>query len=156
MQPDQSHTNHLAAYFSGVNPETFDREEEPTADSDGQVISGTILKNPNDNTSLVPVRVRIAHGVSAETASTMLRKIADLIDDNPSFTSDRAGAAIRRLPDGTYAKKQLTIESMLAAAEQLPKEDRNRLLRIVDQIRIQIDDPKRDKDNGPDEHGLYY
>ncbi len=153
MSNDDSHTNHLSVVFSGLNPETFDRADEPTADADGHVISGNVLKHPNDTPSMVPVRVRVGHGVSPNTAATMLRKIADMIENNPTFTSDRAGSAIRLLPDGTYARKLLTAESMIAAAQQMPKEDRNRFMRILDQIRIQIDDPK-EENTGPSDSDM--
>ncbi|MBL4590810.1 MAG: hypothetical protein JKY96_02505, partial [Phycisphaerales bacterium] len=36
------------------------------------------------------------------------------------------------------------IAGMLAAAEQMPANDRARLLKMLDQIRIQIDDPEKD------------
>ena len=56
---------------------------------------------------------------------------------------------MRRMPDGSNVKKQLTIEGMLAVAEQLSEEDRNRLYQMLDQIRVQIDDPEDDTDDDP-------
>ncbi len=144
MADEYEHTNHLGVYFTGVNPETFDRDDDAIADEDGHLISGTVIKRPSENSSLVPVHVRVGHGVAAGTAATMLRKIADMIESNPTFTSSRAGSAIRKETDGSYTKRQLTIAGMLAAAEQMPPEDRARLHKIIDQIRIQIDDPKKD------------
>lgn len=143
MEFESGDTNHLAAYLSGMNAATFDRDEDPAVDADGHVINGTIIRRPEDQGSLVPVRVRIGHGVAAQTAASMLRKIADMLEDQPSFLNERAGAAIRRLPDGTSQRKQLTIEGMLAAAEELSVEERNKLHAMLDQIRIQIDDPEK-------------
>ncbi len=137
---DQADTNHLAVYLSGLNAETIDRHEDPSTDADGHVINGTVIKRPDDPGSLVPVRVRIGHGVSARTAAQMLRKMADMIEREPDFLSDRAGAAIRRLPDGSAARKQLTVEAMLAMAEQMGAEERQRLLANLPMIRVQIDD----------------
>ncbi|MBL4590468.1 MAG: hypothetical protein JKY96_00770, partial [Phycisphaerales bacterium] len=76
MDHDHDHTNHLGVYFSGVNPETFDRDDDGAADPDGHLISGTVIKRPDETPSLVPVHVRVGHGVAAGTAATMLRKIA--------------------------------------------------------------------------------
>lgn len=148
----------LAAYFSGLNAATIDREDDPTVDEDGHVITGTIINRPGAETTVAPVRVRVGHGVGAQTASMMLRKMADMIDQNPEFLSQKPGSAIRRLPDGTNIKKQLTIEGMLAAADQLSEEDRTRLHASLDQIRVQIDDPKRsdDDDDDPTRDDPYY
>ncbi len=151
MEFDQVDTNHLAAYFSGMNAATFDRDDDPAVDADGHVINGTIIRRPEDQGSLVPVRVRIGHGVAAQTAASMLRKIADMLEDQPTFLNDRAGAAIRRLPDGSSQRKQLTIEGMLAAAEELSAEERAKLHAMLDVIRIQIDDPKKNKPEYPED-----
>ena len=146
--------SNLAAYFSGINASAIDREDDPSADGDGHVISGTIINRPDSESGIAPVRVRIGHGVGAQTASSMLRKMAEMIDQNPEFLSDRPGSAIRRMPDGSNVKKQLTIEGMLAMAEQLSKEDRNRLYKMLDQIRVQIDD--QDRRDPPDTSGDPY
>jgi len=158
MNDEQTPLTHdpsnLAAYFAGLNASAIDREDDPAVDEDGHVISGTIINRPKSESDMVPVRVRIGHGVGAQTASSMLRKMAEMIDQNPEFLSDRPGSAIRRLPDGSNVKKQLTIEGMLAVAEQLSQEDRDRLYRMLDQIRIQIDDqdpPKSDDPPKPDD-----
>jgi hypothetical protein len=151
MEFEQGDTNHLAAYLSGMNAATFDRDDDPAVDADGHVINGTIIRRPEDQGSLVPVRVRIGHGVAAQTAASMLRKIADMLEDQPTFLNERAGAAIRRLPDGSSQRKQLTIEGMLAAAEQLSVEERNKLHAMLDVIRIQIDDPKKNKPEYPED-----
>jgi len=147
MNDDQTPLTHdpsnLAAYFSGLNASVIDREDDPGVDEDGHVISGTIINRPDSESSIAPVRVRVGHGVGAQTASQMLRKMADMIDLNPEFLSDRPGSAIRRMPDGTNQKKQLTIEGMLAVAEQMSEDDRNRLFKMLDQIRVQIDDQDR-------------
>jgi len=151
MELDQGDTNHLAAYLSGMNAVTIDRDDDPAVDAEGHVINGTIIRRLEDQGSLVPVRVRIGHGVAAQTAAAMLRKMADMLEDQPSFLSERAGAAIRRLPDGTSQRKQLTIEGMLAAAEELSAEERAKLHAMLDVIRIQIDDPKKNKPDYPED-----
>lgn len=151
MEFDQADTNHLAAYLSGMNAATFDRDDDPAVDKDGHVINGTIIRRIDDQGSMVPVRVRIGHGVSAQTASQMLRKMADMLEGEPTFLNERAGAAIRRLPDGTSQRKQLTIEGMLAASQELSVEERNKLHAMLDQIRIQIDDPEKPKPEYPDD-----
>jgi len=151
MEFEQGDTNHLAAYLSGMNAATFDRDDDPAVDADGHVINGTIIRRPEDQGSLVPVRVRIGHGVAAQTAASMLRKIADMLEDQPTFLNERAGAAIRRLPDGSSQRKQLTIEGMLAAAEELSAEERAKLHAMLDVIRIQIDDPKKNKPDYPND-----
>lgn len=133
-------TNHLAVYLSGLNADSYERGDDPSADTDGHVINGTIIKRPEDPGTLVPVRVRIGHGVSAHTAATMLRKMADMIEKEPTFLSDRAGAAIRRLPDGTALRKQLTVQAMIEAARQMGSEETQRLLANLPIIRVQIDD----------------
>lgn len=140
--PDHADTNHLAVYLSGLNAETHERADDPSADSDGHVINGTVIKRPDDPGGIVPVRVRVGHGVSAQTAAVMLRKMADMLEKEPDFLSDRAGAAIRRLPDGSALRKQLTVQAMLEVAQQLGDEERQRLLANLPVIRIQIDDHK--------------
>lgn len=135
-------TNHLAAYLSGLNAETIDRGDDASADGDGHVITGTIIKRPEDPGSLVPVRVRVGHGVSAQTAAAMLRKMADMLEKEPGFLSDRAGAAIRRQPDGSALRKQLTIQGMLEVARQMGEEEMQRLMANLPLIRVQIDDHK--------------
>jgi len=137
---DQPDTNHLAIYLSGLNAETHDRGDDPGVDEDGHVITGTIIKRPEDPGSIVPVRVRVGHGVSAQTAATMLRKMADMLEREPTFLSDRAGAAVRRLPDGSVQRKQLTIEGMIEVAKQLGEAEMQRLIANLPMIRVQIDD----------------
>ncbi|MFK7758992.1 MAG: hypothetical protein AB8C13_03475 [Phycisphaerales bacterium] len=154
--PLTHNTANLAAYFSGLNAATMDREDDPSADNDGHVITGTIINRPDSESTIVPVRVRVGHGVAAQTASEMLRKMADMIDQNPEFLSEKPGAAIRRLPDGTNVKKQLTIEGMLAVAQTLSEEDRNKLFSMLDQIRVQIDDPKNDEPDDDTQDDPYY
>ena len=149
MQHEELQTNHLAAYLSGLNASTLDREDDPAVDEDGHVITGTIIRRLEDQGSMAPVRVRIGHGVAAQTAASMLRKMADMIEDRPDFLSQRAGAAVRRLPDGTTQRKQLTIKGMLAAADEMSPEERAKLHAMLDEIRVQIDDP----DTGDDGWG---
>ena len=145
-------TSKLAAYLSGFNATTIDREDDPSADEDGHVITGTMIHRPGDSeSSIVPVRVRVGHGVGAATAASMLRKMADMIEDQPGFLSDKPGAAIRRLNDGTSVKKQLTIAAMLEVAEQMSDEERTKFHAMIDQIRVQIDDHETGTDHGSPE-----
>lgn len=143
MQHEELQTNHLAAYLSGLNASTLDREGDPAVDADGHVITGTIIRRLEDQGSLAPVRVRIGHGVAAQTAAGMLRKMAEMLESQPDFLSQRAGAAVRRLPDGSTQRKQLTIKGMLAAADEMSPEERAKLHAMLDEIRIQIDDPDK-------------
>jgi hypothetical protein len=129
-----------AIFLTGVNAETFERADEPTADEHGHIISAAVLRRRPVDPTLVPVRVRVAHGVSAETAVTMLRKMADMLERNPGFLSERPGAALRRLPGGETAKKQLTAEGIRHAASSLSGEERKRLLAMMDEIRMEIAD----------------
>jgi len=143
-------TSKLAAYLSGFNASTIDREGDDSADEDGHVITGTIIYRPGESeSSLVPVRVRVGHGVGAATAAAMLRKMADMLEDQPAFLSDKPGAAVRRLPDGSSVKKQLTIRAMLEAADQMSDEERTKLHAMLDQIRVQIDDHDTGTDFDP-------
>ncbi len=146
MQHDELQTNHLAAYLSGLNASTIEREDDPAVDEDGHVITGTIIRRLEDQGSLAPVRVRIGHGVATQTAAAMLRKMADMLEDRPEFLSQRAGAAVRRMPDGSTQRKQLTIRGMLAAADEMSPQERAKLHAMLDEIRIQIDDPDRGDD----------
>jgi len=148
---DPTHdTSKLAAYLSGFNASTIDREDDPSADEDGHVITGTIIHRPGEReSSLVPVRVRIGHGVGAATAAAMLKKMAQMLEDQPEFLSDKPGAAVRRLPDGTSVKKQLTIRAMLEAVDQMTDEERSKFHAMIDQIRIQIDDHETGTGDNP-------
>jgi hypothetical protein len=142
-QPDmteQNETNHLAIYLSGLNADTYEKGDDPSVDEDGHVITGTVIKRPEDPGSIVPVRVRVGHGVSAQTAAGMLRKMADMLEREPTFLSDRAGAAIRRQPDGTAQRKLLTVEGMLEVARQMGEDEMKRLLANLPSLRTQIDD----------------
>ncbi|GEM_PF-1161863 len=136
----QNETNHLAIYLSGLNADTYEKGDDPSVDEDGHVITGTVIKRPEDPGSIVPLRVRVGHGVSAQTAAQMLRKMADMLEREPTFLSDRAGAAIRRLPDGTAQRKQLTVEGMLEVARQMGEAEMQRLLANLPALRTQIDD----------------
>lgn len=136
----------IAVYISGFNAESYDRAGDPAADSDGHVITATVLKREGADHSLVPVRVRIGHGVSARTAATMLRKVADLVERNPDLLSAMPGFAVRRNPDGSAVRRRITPEGLMRAAEQLEGEDRERMLEMIDKIREQITDEPRPED----------
>ena len=132
----------IAIYLSGLNAETYDRADDPSADSEGHVITATVLRNSSSSGSMVPVRVRIDHGVSGATAASMLRKMAAVVEENPDLLSAMPGFALRRRPGGGADRKRITPEGLERMAEQLPGEERDRLLDMIDRIRDQIvDDP---------------
>ncbi len=135
----------IAIYLNGLNAETYDRADDPSADEDGHVVTATVLRGPRGDTSMVPVRVRIGHGVSVTTASGMLRKMADMIDDNPDLLSGMPGFALRRIPGGGAERKRITPEGLEQMADRLEGEDREKLLEMIDRIRDQItEDPSPD------------
>lgn len=136
----------IAVYISGFNAESYDRPGDPAADAEGHVITATVLKREGVDPSLVPVRVRVGHGVSADTAVTMLRKIANLIERNPDLLSAMPGFAVRRAADGSAVRRRITPEGLMKAAEQLEGEDRDRMLEMLDKIRDQITDEPRPED----------
>ncbi|MEZ6243569.1 MAG: hypothetical protein R3B57_11065 [Phycisphaerales bacterium] len=136
----------IAIYISGINVETFDKLDEPTADSDGHVIHATILKHDGPTGNLVPVKIRIDHGVAPATAAAMLRKAADMIEKTPDMLSADPGTAIRRLPDGSSVRKLLTPAKLLEAGRLLDEEDRKRLIDLVERLR---DDLPPDDDDTP-------
>ena len=143
----------VAIYLSGVNAETYEKLGDDTADADGHIVSGAVLRRKNVDRSYVPIRVRVAHGVAGQTASTMLRKMADLIDGQPDFLSSAPGTAIRRLPDGTTRKKILTPEAILQAADRLDVDERLRLMAMMDEIRLELsDETLRTDDDTPEGH----
>ncbi|MEL6740710.1 MAG: hypothetical protein AAFP26_08645 [Planctomycetota bacterium] len=131
----------LAVYFSGLNAVTFDRVDEPTADAEGHVLTGTVLRREGPAVpDMVPLRVRVAHGVSPNTATTMLRKLADMIDQDASILSAVPGSAVRRMPDGSVVRKRITPESLMQLAESLSEDERQRLLDNLDRIRLELTD----------------
>lgn len=141
-----SDSKHLAVYLTGFNAETYDRADDPSADSEGHVVTATVLRRETSDPGLVPVRVRVGHGVSPATAATLLRKIADLIERNGDMLSASPGLAIRRMPDGSAQRKRITPQSLLAMANQLDGPEREKLLEMLDQIRDQIVDEPRPED----------
>jgi len=136
----------IAVYMSGLNAESYDRADDPAADADGHVISATVLRRKAVDASLVPVRVRVGHGVSAETAASMLRKMADLIENNPEMLSAMPGFAIRRAADGSAIKRRITPEGLMQVAQQLEGDERERLLDMLEQIREEITEEPRPED----------
>lgn len=138
----------IAIYISGINVETFDKLDEPTADADGHVIHATVLKHDGPTGNLVPVKIRIDHGVAPATAAAMLRKAADMIERTPDMLSADPGTAIRRLPDGSSVRKKLTPARLLEAGKLLDEEDRKRLIDLVERLRADL--PPDDEPNpGP-------
>lgn len=135
-----------AIYISGLNVETFDKLDEPTADGEGHVIHATVLRHDGPEGNMVPVKIRIDHGVAPSTAATMLRKAADMIEKAPDMLSAPPGTAIRRLPDGSSVRKKLTPAKLLEAAHLLDEEDRKRLIDLVERLRDDLppDEPPHD------------
>lgn len=138
-----------AVYLAGINAVTFDRPDEPTADEDGHIINATILRREEPVQSLVPVRARVAHGVSPATAAAMLRKMADLIETSPELVNAEPGIAYRRMPDGSSVRKKLTPKTLLEAGRMLDEDDRKRLNELIERLRddLPADD---DAEPGPD------
>lgn len=135
----------IAIYLNGFNAETYDRADDPAADADGHVVSATVLRRPSAGESMVPVRVRIGHGVSGATAAGMLRKMADLIDQNPDLLNAMPGFAVRRTADGGSQRRRITPEGLAAFAASLDGEERDRVLDMIERIRDQItDEPSPD------------
>lgn len=132
----------IAIYLVGYNAESLDRQDDPTADSDGHVISASVMRREDTQTPISPVNVRISHGASPQTISTMLRKMADMVDTEPAIVNAMPGTAARRMPDGSVHTKTVTIEQFEQAAEHLPEDQRDQLLSIMDKLRkaIQRDD----------------
>jgi hypothetical protein len=130
----------IAVFLSGFNAETIDAGEELAPDAEGHILTAAVLRRAAVDRSMVPVRVRVAHGVAAQTAAGMLRKMADMIEREPGFLSSRPGTALRRLPDGDVLRKRLTPEGILAAADRLSQTDRERLLGSIEQIRAELSD----------------
>ena len=83
----------IAIYLVGYNAESLDRQDDPTADSDGHVISASVMRREDTQTPISPVNVRISHGASPRTISTMLRKMADMVDTEPGLVNAMPGTA---------------------------------------------------------------
>jgi len=140
----------VAIFLSAVNAETYEKLGDESADAEGHIVSGAVLRRKSVDRSYVPVRVRVAHGVASATAVKMLRKMADLIEGEPDFLSAVPGTAIRRLPDGTSVRKKLTPEGILEAADRLDKDDRLRLLAMMEEIKLELTDESIRRDRGED------
>jgi len=129
-----------AIYMAAHNAETLELASTTEPDEDGHIVTATVLRRSPPDPTLVPVRARVAHGVAPSTAASMLRKMADLVEQNPGFLSAEPGAAVRRLADGTSIRKRLTPEGIIALAATLEPAERDRLTRLLDQIRPAITD----------------
>lgn len=141
----------VAVFLSGVNAETYEKLGDEAADGDGHIVSGAVLRRKSVDRSYVPIRVRVAHGVAAATAASMLRKMADLLDDEPDFLSADPGTAIRRMPDGTSMRKKLTPEGILQAADRLDSDDRARLIAMMEEIKLELTDDHLNNDRSDHE-----
>ena len=135
---DEHETRPIAIYLIGYNAESLDRQDDPTADADGHVISASVMRREDTRSPISPVNVRIGHGSSPATVSAMLRKMADMVDKSPELVNALPGTAARRMPDGTVATKRVTIEQFEAAVDHLPSEQRDQLLSIMDRLREAI------------------
>ncbi|USN98260.1 MAG: hypothetical protein H6810_08735 [Phycisphaeraceae bacterium] len=130
----------IAIYLVGYNAESLDRQDDPTADADGHVISASVMRREDMQTPISPVNVRVSHGASPMTVASMLRKMASMFEASPDLVNAGPGTAARRMPDGSVATKHVTIEQFEAAAEHLPEDQRDQLLSIMDRLRRAIAD----------------
>ena len=130
----------IAIYLVGYNAESLDRQDDPTADADGHVISASIMRREDTQSPISPVNVRISHGASPATVASMLRKMAEMVENAPEIVNALPWTAARRMPDGTVATKRVTIEQFQQAAEHLPDDQRDQLLSIMDRLRRAIAD----------------
>lgn len=133
----------LAVYLAGHNAATHDREGHPSADPEGHIVSLAVLKRERGDTPMTPVRARISHGVSPQTAASMLRKMADLVEAAPEALSGEPGYQVRRDGDGTLVRRKITIEALLAAADEMEPDMRQRLMEMIDEIRSSIEEDER-------------
>lgn len=146
------HDRQIAVYLTAQNVVSVELPiEGDVADTDGHVVTGTVLRRRGVDRTLVPVRARIAHGVAPQTAAAMLRKMADMVEADPNFLSGPPGTAVRRTPEGEHIRKHLTPEALLAAAEGLDEEDREKLLSMMGEIRLELTDPEQPRDTKPDD-----
>ena len=136
----------IAVYLTAQNVVSVDLPVEgDVGDADGHVVTGTVLRRRGVDRTLVPVRARIAHGVAPATAAAMLRKMAEMVEADPNFLSGPPGTAVRRTPEGDHIRKRLTPEALLAAAEGLDEEDREKLLSMMGEIRLELSDPEQEQ-----------
>ena len=135
---DEHENRPIGVYLVGYNAESLDRQDDPTADEDGHVISASVMRREDTQSPISPVNVRIGHGSSPATVSSMLRKMADMVDASPGLVNALPGTAARRMPDGTVRTKRVTIEQFEEAVEHLPEEQRDQLLAIMDRLRDAI------------------
>jgi hypothetical protein len=133
----------IAIYLVGYNAESLDRQDDPTADDDGHVISASVMRREDTQSPISPVNVRISHGASPATVAAMLRKMAEMVEKAPGIVNSLPGTAARRMPDGTVATKRVTIEQFQQAAAHLPDDQRDQLLSIMDRLRRAIADEER-------------
>lgn len=130
----------IAIYLVGYNAESLDRQDDPSADADGHVISASVMRREDLETPISPVNVRISHGASPATVASMLRKMAEMVEASPDLVNALPGTAARRMPDGSVRTKRVTIAQFEAAAEHLPADQRDQLLAIMDKLRRAIED----------------
>jgi tRNA-specific 2-thiouridylase len=142
MTTPDDHPRPIAIYLVGYNAESLDRQDDPTADDDGHVISASVMRREDTQSPISPVNVRISHGASPATIASMLRKMAEMVEparDRQRAARDRGPAHAGR--DG--ATKRVTIEQFEQAAEHLPEDQRDQLLSIMDRLRRAIADEER-------------
>ncbi|MEM0982960.1 MAG: hypothetical protein AAGI17_03315 [Planctomycetota bacterium] len=134
-------------FIVGHNAESLGLQDHPSADSDGHLLSASVLMMTRSKGDLSPVRVLVGHGVAPETASAMLRKMADLVERAPEILNQDAGATVRALPDGTVSRVQLDLESILTTLDQMPPEIRGRVEQSIRELGFALGEiPTRDED----------
>ena len=73
-------TKQTAVYFAGINAETFDRPDEPTADADGHIINATILRREEAVHSLIPAVRRGVRTALVLVAGQIVPQALDQVD----------------------------------------------------------------------------
>lgn len=134
----------IGVFLTGHNAETMDAPMDLGGDEDGHIVGGAVLRFQATETPLAPVKVRVSHGCAPSTAAAMLRKMAEMIEREPNLLRDEPGWQARRLPDGTVAKKKITVEGLRAVAQDLSPEMRAQVLDMLDRIRPAIGDEPGD------------
>lgn len=146
----------VSIFFSGQIATELNVPDEPTADEDGHIVGGTVMRRTEPDGPTAPVSARISHGVSPLTAAAMLRKMAEVIEGDPSILSGRPGHMARRLPGGSVVSKHLTAERVLADAEKLDPDTQQQMIGILRRIAwsIEGEDLIRPTGSGPIDPGF--
>jgi hypothetical protein len=124
----------IVVQLSAVNAATVDREGDALADAEGHVVTASVVRSRSAALSPAPVRAQVDHGVSAASAASMLRKMANLVEAGPGILSAEPGTGTRLRPDGSVETKRITPEQLRDAAKQFDGEIARRLLDVADLI----------------------